>query len=326
VVKNNKILLLPLFALLLNSCFIGKNVPKEEARARVLKALANTKKISADTVVMEYKEEALADLTTFNSGETRQKIETKANIILQGKDLQTDNPELAISASGTSALTINKAKINNVVIDEHYYYTDEWEYRDYLFTFTEYQSKELTLKTTYSEKQKTAVDPLELQKIYPVSLLTLLPNLVIDFTTIDLDLDFTVAHFASRLGAGEIKGVLKVEYKLDKTDYLSLLINLATEGMTSEERKAFEAAALLKYKELVSTLKRVYYKITVEVNEDDIISALRVDLNIKQSNTHLKDVTPEAKSIIISKAYKEIRFVVNKPVVINYPDLTTYLT
>ena len=107
--KFKKLLLLPLAALLLNGCAIGKKVDKDVANERVSEAIQTQEEMDVDSLFQEAKQDITESVSQTNLGaETTSKVTNKGTTTLKAKDLLGENPQVVASAKATAMIKMGK--------------------------------------------------------------------------------------------------------------------------------------------------------------------------------------------------------------------------
>ena len=124
--------MLPLAALLLNGCAIGKKVDKDVANERVSEAIQTQEEMDVDSLFQEAKQDMTESVSQTNLGaETTSKVTNKGTTTFKAKDLLGENPQVVASAKATAKIDKNGQEDSFVSVNENMYYVDGWFYNDY---------------------------------------------------------------------------------------------------------------------------------------------------------------------------------------------------
>ncbi|MGI6735370.1 MAG: hypothetical protein ACOX3C_04210 [Bacilli bacterium] len=324
--KFKKLLLIPLAALLLNGCALGKKVDTQVAKARVAEAIKTQEEIETDTYSQNTEQDLVEKVTADREeGTITEKATIKGKTSVKAKGLRSEKPEFAVSVKGLLKVEENNKETMFGDITENIYYVDGWLYEDYDVTF-----REEGRTREENGKMKANIGKLDFINNH---ILDVLDNYVGGSATFDV-VDFeevkTLGEITDNITAREFGGVLTVTYKISKDDLVryiaSQLSGIDYGDLTSEEREAVDAMIDLVVAQIEKGYKVRKYEIVIEIAKEGYIQKIRVDQDVKQTVYDPKDTSdnPAVMLIAESKGFAELNIKINEKVTIKYPNFSDY--
>lgn len=269
--KFKKLLLLPLAALLLNGCAIGKKVDKDVANERVSEAIQTQEEMDVDSLFQEAKQDMTESVSQTNLGaETTSKVTNKGTTTLKAKDLLGENPQVVASAKATAKIDKNGQEDSFVSVNENMYYVDGWFYNDY--DNKERGNISLAPKSGKG-KIKINVGNIDFANKNVLAVFSELSGTAVNFGPVDYSQILLLASITGNVKAREFAGVLTITYNLSKDDLVRFvaaqMAGIDYGDLTSEERELVDAII----SEIIAQLEKGYevrkYVIEVKIAKED---------------------------------------------------------
>lgn len=254
--KFKKLLLLPLAALLLNGCAIGKKVDKDVANERVSEAIQTQEEMDVDSLFQEAKQDMTESVSQTNLGaETTSKVTNKGTTTLKAKDLLGENPQVVASAKATAKIDKNGQEDSFVSVNENMYYVDGWFYNDY--DNKERGNISLAPKSGKG-KIKINVGNIDFANKNVLAVFSELSGIAVNFGPVDYSQILLLASITGNVKAREFAGVLTITYNLSKDDLVRFvaaqMAGIDYGDLTSEERELVDAII----SEIIAQLEKGY--------------------------------------------------------------------
>ena len=327
--KFKKLLLLPLAALLLNGCAIGKKVDKDVANERVSEATQTQEEMDVDSLFQEAKQDMTESVSQTNLGaETTSKVTNKGTTTLKAKDLLGENPQVVASAKATAKIDKNGQEDSFVSVNENMYYVDGWFYNDY--DNKERGNISLAPKSGKG-KIKINVGNIDFANKNVLAVFSELSGTAVNFGPVDYSQILLLASITGNVKAREFAGVLTITYNLSKDDLVRFvaaqMAGIDYGDLTSEERELVDAII----SEIIAQLEKGYevrkYVIEVKIAKEGYITKVRVENDVTQTITVPQGMgeDPEYVIVVKSKGFTEINTKLNEKVAIKFPDFSDYV-
>lgn len=324
--KFKKLLLLPLAALLLNGCAIGKKVDKDVANERVSEAIQTQEEMDVDSLFQEAKQDMTESVSQTNLGaETTSKVTNKGTTTLKAKDLLGENPQVVASAKATAKIDKNGQEDSFVSVNENMYYVDGWFYNDY--DNKERGNISLAPKSGKG-KIKINVGNIDFANKNVLAVFSELSGTAVNFGPVDYSQILLLASITGNVKAREFAGVLTITYNLSKDDLVRFvaaqMAGIDYGDLTSEEREAFDTELNTMVEEMSKVMSINKYQMTLGISKDGYVEKIRTDIDMV-TNEYNEEVEP--KVLVASeelKTFTESTMEINKKLTIKYPNIDDY--
>lgn len=321
--KFKKLLLLPLAALLLNGCAIGKKVDKDVANERVSEAIQTQEEMDVDSLFQEAKQDMTESVSQTNLGaETTSKVTNKGTTTLKAKGLHGDTPEFAATYKEMMEEKVDGVETYYVNHEEAFYLKDSWLFGDFSTTVRERGETE-----TEENKGKVKIVPIDFKVVSVFDYLSGFSAGEYQFGAPNEEELAILFQVASEIEAKELFGKLTITYKLDVKSLVLIMLlafGLDLDAMTEEEREAFDTELNTMVEEMSKVMSINKYQMTLGISKDGYVEKIRTDIDMV-TNEYNEEVEP--KVLVASeelKTFTESTMEINKKLTIKYPNIDDY--
>ncbi|OQC50084.1 MAG: hypothetical protein BWX57_00529 [Tenericutes bacterium ADurb.Bin024] len=322
--KLKKLLWLPLAALLLNGCALGKTVEPSVAQERLVTAVQETEDVELDTYATTTKGESTIVTKDYEGDRVvaTEKTTSKYEGALKAKGLKSDEPELSAVYEEITEEKIDGVETYYLKHNEEFYVKNRWLYGGFKTIVRENGGA-----VTEEQKGKMDISDIDFKEI---SLLDFLGGFSAGQYVLEAPDEKSLAMIyaiAAEVEAKEMLGTLTITYKLDIKSMIRIMLmifGLDITTLTDEERAEFEAQVDAAVEEMGDTITVNKYEMTIVISKEGYIQKMRTDIDMLNKEY---DDEVEPKVLLATQEVKmvdEINATINKKVTINFPDLSTY--
>jgi len=322
--KLKKLLWLPLAALLLNGCALGKTVEPSVAQERLVTAVQETEDVELDTYATTTKGEATTVTKDYEGDKVvaTEKTTSKYEGALKAKGLKSDEPEMSAVYEEVTEEKIDGVETSYLKHNEEFYIKNRWLYGSFKTIYRETGRSE-----TEEQKGKMDISDIDFKEI---SLLDFLDGFSAGQYALeapDADSLALIYAIAAKVEAKEMLGTLTITYKLDARSMVRIMLlmfGVDFTTLTDEERAEVEAEIDVMLEEMGDAITVNKYDMTIVISKEGYIQKMRTDIDMFNKEY---DDEVEPKVLIATqevKMFDEVNATINKKVTINFPDLSTY--
>lgn len=321
--KLRNLLWLPIAAMLLNSCALGKKVEPSVAQERALAATKANEEAEIDTQAITSKSE-FSDTIKSYEGETvvTETSTLKFESSFKAKGLHGDTPEFAATYKEMMEEKVDGVETYYVNHEEAFYLKDSWLFGDFSTTVRERGETE-----TEENKGKVKIVPIDFKVVSVFDYLSGFSAGEYQFGAPNEEELAILFQVASEIEAKELFGKLTITYKLDvKSLVLIMLLAFGRDldAMTEEEREAFDTELNTMVEEMSKVMSINKYQMTLGISKDGYVEKIRTDIDMV-TNEYNEEVEP--KVLVASeelKTFTESTMEINKKLTIKYPNIDDY--
>ena len=319
-----KLLWLPLIALLLNGCAVGKKVTPDIAHSRIEEALTNERNTAQDT----FEQKVVIDVHNINNeyhmfGNDFDKVKT--TILIKGQDLNTDRKKFKMNVDMDLRILKDVRKMIDIIGTEKVYYVDDYLYENFRYKYR----RAADFFTKEHVKYKSNVGKIYFapgEKLASYINSNLLPGVI----PTQIDYNAMLQYIERRpenVIARELAGILTIKFSLSEEDYIrdqaiQSLGHLDYYNMTDEEKALVENQIQAKIEEIRDKYSLKKYQFMIQIGQDSFIRKTVLERNLSHTYKVCGACSETTKTI---RDKVEIITKINKNVIIIFPPFYGYL-